>query len=140
MSLQDKYGRAVVRTQTGNDASYEVLGSDTEFTLTLPADVPLDLVMEKIGAMAPVVAPSPSTPVVPDEVAMWQLRLALQVRGKLDAANTLAAGAGDVVQAAWDGAATVARASPVINALAPALGLSQNDVDAIFIEAAAFVA
>lgn len=89
----------------------------------------------------PVYAPAISA--VPVSVGRWQLQSVLsQMPSKsnagktmLDDANTLAAAQGIVVQLAWDNAPTVERASPTINALAGAIGLSQADVDAAFVAA-----
>lgn len=80
---------------------------------------------------------------VPAQVATWQLKIAmLQTPSKagggrtlLDDANALAAAAGGAVAIAWAGATTVERTSPTIAAMAPRLGLSDADIDALFIVA-----
>ena len=82
---------------------------------------------------------------VPQAVAKWQLQVAMAGRpGQggtlLDDANALAKQVGGVAAIAWAGAAEITRGSPLLNQMAPALGLSQADVDALFIAAAEVVA
>lgn len=89
------------------------------------------------------VAPPAPPPFV---VAKWQLQVVLASMPHagggtlLDAANALAAQVGGVAAIAWAGASEITRASPLLNELAPALGLSDADVDAIFVRAAGVVA
>lgn len=81
-----------------------------------------------------------SDPVVPAIVSMRQARLALLSAGLL--ANVDAAIAAlpspqrEAAQIDWEYATEVRRASPLIAALGPALGLTDAQIDALFIAAA----
>lgn len=82
-----------------------------------------------------VVAPLPPAP-VPTEISRFQAKAALANIHKLDAANAAVAASDNVVlKLAWAEAPTFPRTSPGINALAPALGLSQDDLDNLFRQA-----
>ena len=83
------------------------------------------------------------TPVlpVPAEITRRQARLALLFAGKLDAVDAAIASIADpmaraVAQIEWNEALTIDRASPLITELAPALGLSEADIDNLFIQGA----
>jgi hypothetical protein len=76
---------------------------------------------------------------VPPEVTMRQARLALLAAGKLaavDAAiNTLPEPDRTAARISWEYSATVQRHQPFVLALAPALGLSEGDLNNLFIQA-----
>lgn len=79
-------------------------------------------------------------PRVPREIAQWRARTVLDLAGLLPAVeSTIAAltgpGAG-IVRHAWQSAAPLARHGPTVSVLAPALGLTDEQVDAMFIQAA----
>ncbi len=71
-------------------------------------------------------------PPVPDTVTRTQLRLALRERGKLEDADALVASCEDMEVVERWGAGEMERASPHLNMLAPALGLTAGDVDDLF--------
>lgn len=73
---------------------------------------------------------------VPAEVTDLQARLALIAAGKLSAVEAAVASADEATRAWYDRALTWRRDSPIIAALAPVLGLSSSDLDALFIDAA----
>jgi hypothetical protein len=78
---------------------------------------------------------------VPASVTMRQARLALLAVGKLATIETVIAGIEPVeqrqaIQIEWEYAQTVDRTSPWVASLAPALGLSAEDLDSLFIFAA----
>jgi hypothetical protein len=77
---------------------------------------------------------------VPDRVLNAQARLQLIVAGKLAAVNAAVAampGAqGDAARVEWDYRPTIERHHPLVLALAPALGWTDADLDALFIAAA----
>lgn len=51
--ITDTYGRQVVQTITGDQARYSVQeGGEERFSVTVPADRPLVLVLQTINAMA----------------------------------------------------------------------------------------
>jgi hypothetical protein len=87
--------------------------------------------------LAAVVVP----PAVPAEVTMRQARLALAAAGKLaavDAAiSSLSEPQKSAAQIEWEYSAAVRRTQPLVLALAPAIGLSDEQLDALFIQAAA---
>lgn len=80
--------------------------------------------------------PVSTTVGVPQVVTRRQALLALLAAGKLDAVELQMSNAPRAVQIAWDAAGTFERANPLIEALAPALGLAPADIDTLFIEAA----
>jgi hypothetical protein len=79
-------------------------------------------------------------PDVPDMVTMRQARLALLESGLLASVNDLIAGlegdAGEAARIEWQFAREVARAQPLVLTLAPQLGLTDGQLDALFIRAA----
>lgn len=82
----------------------------------------------------------PMPPRVPREIANWRARAVLELAGLLPAVEAAIAGMGGpdgiVVRHAWQSGAPLARKGPTVSALAPALGLSDEQVDAMFIQAA----
>jgi hypothetical protein len=86
----------------------------------------------------PYVAPPVPVPTV---VTMRQARLALLAIGKLSAVDAAIASIEPIeqrqaIQIEWEYAATVDRTSPWVAGIAPALGLSDADLDALFVFAA----
>lgn len=74
---------------------------------------------------------------VPQEVSRFQARAALLQAGLLETADLAVAASGDpFLQLAWKEATTFPRSSPGIAALAPALGLTDEDLDDLFRAAA----
>lgn len=80
-------------------------------------------------------------PVVPKEIANWRARAVLELAGLLPAVEAaLAAMPGDegvVVRHAWDAGAPLVRAGATVTAMAGTLNLTSEQVDAMFIQAAA---
>ena len=72
---------------------------------------------------------------VPAEVTRAQGKLALLNAGLLANAQAAATAAGQAAEIAFNDALTYERTSPTLNAMATALGLSSNDLDALFIAA-----
>lgn len=85
--------------------------------------------------------PEPGPPPVPPSVTMRQARLALLGAGKLalvDAAiNSLPEPARTQARITWDYSSEVQRHNGLVSQMAPALGLSSAQIDALFIAAAA---
>lgn len=104
---------------------------DPSFAYLLPAGAVQITDAEAAALQAP-----PPAPLVPDVVTMRQARLALLAAGKLDAVNAVMAQSPRPVQITWDTAGTVERTNPLIEALAPQLGLTDAALDNLFIEAA----
>lgn len=85
-----------------------------------------------------VIDPSTMPPVnVPQCVTMRQARLALLYAGLLGAVQAAVAAAPQAVQIEWEFAATVDRNWPMLAVLQSALGLSDAQIDALFITAGA---
>jgi len=86
--------------------------------------------------------PVPPTPqVIPQSVTMRQARLALLAINKLSAVDAAIASIEpeaqrQAIQIEWEYAATVDRDSPWVAGLAPALGLTSDDLDSLFVFAA----
>jgi hypothetical protein len=82
---------------------------------------------------------APSTepaPVVPAQVTMRQARLALLGAGMLSTVDQAVAGMTEAARIEWEYAATVERNSQLVAALAPLLGLTEAQLDDLFIQAA----
>jgi len=81
----------------------------------------------------------PMPPRIPREIANWRARAVLEIAGLLPTVETAIAGMtgpdGVVVRNAWQSGAPLARRGPTVQALAPALGLSEEQVDLMFIQA-----
>lgn len=81
----------------------------------------------------------PEPPAVPQKVTARQARLALLGLGYLDyveqAIRSMTGPEGAAARIEWEYTSTIERGSPLIGALAPALGLTSEQVDMIFIVA-----
>lgn len=89
------------------------------------------------NTIEPYIAPPPP---VPQVVSRFQARAALYGAGLLDDVETAIATSDPLVQMAWADAQEFQRNSPTILALAGVLGLSESDVDELFITASGIVA
>jgi hypothetical protein len=82
-------------------------------------------------------APAP----VPSAVTMRQARLALMGAGMLDSVNgaiaAMTGAQGDAARIEWEFSSEVRRHQPLVLALAPALGLTDVQLDELFVAAAA---
>ena len=105
------------------DWVYDVIGADIKRTWT-----PIQMTPEQIAAQY---AAS-----VPQVVTMRQSRLALLAAGLLDLVETAIAAAGPAAKIEWDYATEVQRASGLVPAMATALGLTDAQIDALFVSAA----
>jgi len=89
---------------------------------------------------AEIASMEPNRRVVPQEVSMRQARLALLARGVLgqvDAAiNSLPSPDGEAARIEWDYSSVVARNSPLVVMMGAALGLDDDALDELFINAA----
>lgn len=74
------------------------------------------------------------------EVSRFQAFAALYAIDKLDDAETAVAAAGGLTLLAWQNAQVFKRASPMIAALAPAIGLGDDALDELFLAAAEITA
>ena len=74
------------------------------------------------------------------EVSRFQAIAALYTAGKLDDAEAAVAAEGGLTVIAWQNAQVFRRTSPMMNALAPALGLDDGALDDLFLDAAQITA
>ncbi|MBU0916330.1 hypothetical protein [Aquabacterium parvum] len=105
---------------------------------TTPYLVDGALVFVDAGQPVPLGAsvPPPIDPnIVPQVVTRRQALLALLAAGKLDAVEQQMSTAPRAVRIAWESAGTFERANPLIDELAPTLGLSPANIDELFIAA-----
>lgn len=82
--------------------------------------------------------PPPAPPVIPQSVSRFQARAALHLAGLLDDVEALMAAPDTpaLAKLAWADAMEFERQSPTIAALAGAVGLTEQDIDALFVTAA----
>ena len=76
---------------------------------------------------------TPPPPVIPSVITMRQARLALLQAGKLKAVNAAISQAGEAAQIEWEFATEVHRDWPLVAALQSGLGLTDADLDALFV-------
>jgi hypothetical protein len=96
-----------------------------------------DLAPEAIAAdAAELLAFLDPPPGVPRQVPRWQARRALLNAGLLDAVEAAVAAADRHVQITWEDAPNIVRDSPFIAAIGPSLGLTDAQIDALFVAAA----
>lgn len=72
---------------------------------------------------------------VPQSVTMRQARLALLAAGLLDTVETAVAGAGPAAAIEWEYAKEVQRTAGLVPAMATALGMTDAQIDALFVTA-----
>lgn len=80
--------------------------------------------------------PAPVVGGTPQSVTMRQARLALLQSGLLDKATKAVAGAGPAAQIEWEYASDVGRNAALVQALSGALGLTDEQLDGLFVLAA----
>lgn len=85
--------------------------------------------------------PRVEAPYVPTEIANWRARAVLEIAGLLPTVEALITAmegeAGVVVRTAWDRGSPLVRDGATVTALAAQLGLTSEQIDAMFIQAAA---
>lgn len=86
------------------------------------------------------VAVSPYTAPVPSSVSAFQAKAALMAAGLYEQSAAAAQAAGGMTLLAWQAAGEFQRSSPAIAALAAAIGLSDTQVDDLFIAASKITA
>tara|TARA_R110000868_G_scaffold410670_1_gene699676 strand:- start:555 stop:923 length:369 start_codon:yes stop_codon:yes gene_type:complete len=74
----------------------------------------------------------PPPPVVPSVITMRQARLALLMADRLSEVNAAVNQAGEAAQIEWEFATEVHRNWPLVAALQSGLGLTDDDLDALF--------
>lgn len=89
----------------------------------------------KDGALLP--PPAPTAPPVTKVLSVTpkQARIALAQAGILAQVNDMVRAADEVTQITWDYALTINRDDPLIVQMGTSLGLSSDDIDALFLKA-----
>lgn len=88
------------------------------------------------GPISEYTAPPQPSVSVPPVVSRFQARAALYQAGVLSAAETAIQGADMVSQIAWEDAQEFRRTSPLVSDIAQQIGLSESELDDLFIQAA----
>ena len=109
----------------------------TSFVPCDPANTDYARIMELVAAGELTIAayvPPPAPPVT--QVTMRQARLALLAADLLDDVEAMMTQADRAVQIEWEYATVVDRASPLVASISSSLGLSNAEIDALFVNAA----
>ncbi|WP_119167118.1 hypothetical protein [Algihabitans albus] len=108
-------------------------------TLHVPIDQANRHYARIIGESVEIAAYEPPPPEVPAIVSRYQGRQALRDAGLFDQVVALVndPATAEEVRVRWEDLTVFERHSPLIAALAPSLGLSKAEVDALFVAAAA---
>jgi len=122
---QADFAAAVGDTPAEHDARLlQLLGDDIQASLALLAQ----------GAPLPIPPPR-----IPREIANWRARAVLEINGLLSAVDAMVQAMegpeGIVVRQAWQAGAPLARNGSTVLTLAPALGLTSQQIDDMFIAA-----
>lgn len=81
--------------------------------------------------------PEPPPPLVPQSVARWRARAALRLAELLDAVEAAVAASDVATQEWWAAGLEMERADPRVAAIASGLGLTDEQIDDLFRQAAA---
>jgi hypothetical protein len=90
---------------------------------------------EREAAAAVIAAIDADAPEVPLSVTPYQARLALNAAGLRDAAEAAVAAAPRDIRDAWEYAISIERYSPFVAEIGAALGLSDAEIDQLFVAA-----
>jgi hypothetical protein len=90
---------------------------------------------EREAAAAVIAAIDADAPEVPLSVTPYQARLALNAAGLRDAAEAAVAAAPRDIRDAWEYAISIERHSPFVAEIGAALGLSDAEIDQLFVAA-----
>lgn len=87
------------------------------------------------------IAPLPPPEPVPEKIMLWQARAILDMTGSLAAANAaVAASKNPALKAVWEYGNEISRSSGVIDDLGAGIGLTKDQIDDLFRNAAALSA
>ena len=151
MAVQDYFLICGPGGCTAPDGTQQPAGTAVGHILYDPADEytpPDGLVLTPAAGFAGTIyQPASLPPPVPVSVSRWQLRAVLMGQPSTKGlaslcadADALAAQVGGLVENAWTNADTIQRSSPNLNALAQQLGITEPQIDAMFLAAAAVTA
>ena len=118
--------------QTTSDPSEDVIAGFPEGTVEVPLKPGPD--HQWTGDAWVHITPGP--PPVPQAVSRFQARAALKIAGLLSKIEEQVAQADPIVQIAWTDAVEFRRNSPTIAELAKAVGLTEDQIDELFRNAA----
>ena len=129
-------------TLTNIDEGYEIVEMTPEIQAVMDSDPPEGKWSYFWDGSALIKAPVP--PSVPESITAWQAKAALAMTPNQQAGTMLAAAEAvinampdgpeqTVVRAAWDNNANFSRTSPTILSFAAALGLTNAELDQLFI-------
>ena len=142
----------VIRYQDTNSVEVTWVENGAPVRCQSYADVQMDQLVADLGAgaaayaaliatvRAAIVPVPPAPPYVPYTVTPFQAKAAIYAAGLLPAVEAAIAAAPKVAQLAWSDATEFTRDSPTIAALSAQLGLTSDQVDDLFIAAAAIEA
>jgi hypothetical protein len=92
---------------------------------------------EELAAIGVVRTPDPAAPSVPQDVSRRNAKLALLAAGKLSDVETAVAAADQSTQIYWSDSTEFHRTHPILLAIAEAISLTSDEIDALFVAAAA---
>ena len=132
-------------THTKDGSFFRILDTETAtvFTNTPPTEAESVAALAESLGLEPYtyVAPAPPEPKVPNSIANWRAKAVLSLAGILPsveaALNALEEPAKTVALSAWNGGAEVHRKGPTVATAIAVLGLTDAQVDAMFLQAAA---
>ena len=111
-------------------------GMDAERTAVQAALAAKDAEIAALEVQVVALTPAPVVDGIPQSVTMRQARLALLQAGLLDKATKAVAGAGPAAQIEWEYSSDVGRNAALVQALSGALGLTDEQLDGLFVVAA----
>ena len=126
-------------TPSGNFGPYTTITVESDRYRCDDTDLPFSVVGQgEIVEADTITWPAPPVPPVPvpTSVTMRQARLALLAAGLLDMVDAAIMGAGPAAKIEWDYATEVQSASGLVPAMATALGMTDAQIDALFVQAA----
>lgn len=91
---------------------------------------------QREAAQSVLVSFNPDAPIISEFVTMRQARLALLAAGKLEAVTAAVQQVGGAAQIEWEYATEVRRDWPLVVQLTGVLGMTDADMDALFVQAA----
>ncbi len=124
--------RAITNTSINIDNAEYPIGDVPEGLLSA-ADV---AVVQSVITALEAASLDPAPIQVPQTVTMRQARLALLSAGLLDTGNAAILAAGGAAQIEWEYASEVVRTSALVSGMAAALGMTEQQLDDLFILAA----